>query len=70
MTFNQYNNITTMEDIRTYEERVQDLIRRRYTLSDELALHRQRESKVEEFNEYYAYCEQCKAQARKEARDE
>ena len=59
-----------MEDIRTYEERVQDLIRRRYTLSDELALHRQRESKAAEFNEYYAYCEQCKAQARKETRDE
>lgn len=44
----------------TYEERVEQLIRERYSLGAELAIQRQRETKVEEFNEYYAYCEECK----------
>ena len=42
------------------------LIRRRYTVSQELALLRQRESKPEEFAEYDAYAEACKAEARAE----
>lgn len=50
----------------TYEERVVELIRERYSLDDELAILRQRDSKEEEFGEYFAYCEQCKARARAE----
>lgn len=54
-------------DIRaTYDERVEELIRERYTVGQELALQRQREEKGEEFAEYYAYCEACKAQAKRE----
>ena len=49
-----------------YEAEVERLIRRRYTVSQELALLRQRESKPEEFAEYDAYAEACKAEARAE----
>jgi hypothetical protein len=50
--------------IPTYEERVEQLIRERYSLSAELAIQRQRETKAEEFNEYFAYCEECKIKAK------
>ena len=44
----------------TYAERVEYLIRKRYTVSDEIAILRQREEKVEEFAEYNAFAEECK----------
>lgn len=47
-----------------YGERVERLIRERYTLSDELALSRQRETKAEEFAEYFQFCEECKARVK------
>lgn len=50
----------------TYEERVVEKIRERYTVDDELALLRQRDVKPDEFAEYNAYCEACKAEARAE----
>ena len=50
----------------TYEERVELLIRSRYSLNDELAIQRQRETKPSEFEEYFAYCEECKALAKSE----
>ena len=50
----------------TYEERVEQLIRERYSLNQELAIQRQRETKVEEFNAYYEYCEECKQIAKEE----
>lgn len=50
----------------TYEERVEQLIRERYSLNEELAIQRQRDTKVDEFNEYYAYCEECKRIAKEE----
>ena len=49
-----------------YKWRVQELIAKRYDMSDELALHRQRDTKVEEFAVYNTYCEDCKKQAHKE----
>lgn len=36
-------------------------IRERYTLSEELAILRQKETKPNEYKEYNDYCEQCKA---------
>ena len=48
----------------TYEERVVQLIRERYDLAAELAILRQRDSKPDEFEEYNAYCEECKAKAK------
>ena len=47
-----------------YAGMVQSLIRKRYTLEEELAVQRQREEKPEEFAQYFAYCETCKQKAR------
>ncbi len=47
-----------------YAKRVNRLIRRRYTLSDELALLRRREEAPEAFAAYTAYAEECKARAK------
>lgn len=48
-----------------YPELVEELIRQRYTITQELALNRQRDTKVEEFNEYNTYCENCKVEAKR-----
>ena len=48
-------------DYMTYEEIVNAEIRRRYTISQEFAILRQKDEKPEEYSEYFAYCEQCKA---------
>lgn len=53
----------------TYEERVEQLIRECYSLNQELAIQRQRETKPDEFTEYFAYCEECKATAKEEFAD-
>ncbi len=47
-----------------YGETVNGLIRRKYTLSEELAILRQRDTKSEEFEAYNAYAESCKEEAR------
>lgn len=50
--------------IPTYEQRVAELIRQQYTIDDELAIQRQRDTKPNEFAQYNAFCEQCKQTAR------
>ena len=50
----------------SYEELVVQKIRERYTIDDELAILRQRETKPDEFAEYNDFCEQCKAEAKNE----
>lgn len=50
----------------SYDELVDSKIRARYTISQEFAILRQRDTKPEEFTEYNAYCEQCKAEAKAE----
>lgn len=47
-----------------YPALVQDLINEKYSIFDELAILRQRSVKKAEFNEYNAYCEECKAKAK------
>lgn len=49
-----------------YMEYVDRLIRRKYSVSAELAILRQRDSKPEEFAEYNAYADECKARAKRE----
>ena len=49
-----------------YEQRVVSRIRERYSIDDELAILRQRDSKPEEFAEYNAYVEKVKAEERGE----
>ena len=49
-----------------YKQRVIDLIREKYSIDDELAIQRQRDSKVEEFNEYNQFVESVKIIAHNE----
>lgn len=49
-----------------YERRVDELIRSRYTLSQELAIIRQQATKSEEYQAYFDYCEECKTKAKVE----
>lgn len=49
-----------------YKAQIEGLIRERYSINDEIAIIRQRDSKPDEYVEYNAYCEGCKAVARKE----
>lgn len=49
----------------TYEDVASMLIRTRYSMDAEFAIQRQRDSKPEAFAEYDAFCEDCKAEAKK-----
>ena len=45
---------------------MQTLIREQYSIADELAILRQRDTKPDEFAAYFEYAEQCKTQAEKQ----
>lgn len=45
----------------SYEEAVNAEIRKRYSVSQEFAILRQRDEKPAEYAAYFAYCEECKA---------
>lgn len=47
-----------------YEQRVVNRIRAKYSIDDELAILRQRDTKPEEFEQYNAFVEQIKAEER------
>ena len=69
MTYNadDYEEVDEMPvafDETAYKERVERLIRERYTVADELGILRQRDTKPQEFAEYNAFAEQCKTQAK------
>ena len=49
-----------------YANLVSKLIRERYSVDDEMAILRQKETKPDEYEAYNAFCEDCKAKARKE----
>ena len=49
-----------------YENEIIKRIRLKYSLNQELAILRQRDSKPEEFFEYNAYVESCKSQVKEE----
>jgi len=71
MTYNaddyeEVDELPVTIDESAYKERVERLIRERYSVADELALLRQREAKPQEFAEYNAFAEQCKVQAKTE----
>ena len=55
---------TEEETQAAYENAVNALIREKYTLSQELAILRQRDTKPEEYAAYNEYCEDCKAKAK------
>ena len=47
-----------------YENKIVALIRKKYNVNQELAILRQRETKPLEYQEYYDYVEQCKAEVK------
>ena len=49
---------------RLYGDVVESFISEKYTNGQEKAIQRQSNTKPEEFEEYFAYCEQCKVRAR------
>lgn len=54
---------------KAYEDKVDSLIRGRYSLSEELGILRQRDTKKAEYDAYFAYCEQCKSEAKEWLRE-
>lgn len=64
----QYIDVAPEEEIPTpsipYEQRVVNRIREKYSIDDELAILRQRDTKPEEFAEYNAFVEMVKAEER------
>ena len=49
---------------RLYPNLVSRLIRERYSIDDEMAILRQRDTKPDEYEAYNAFCEECKARAK------
>lgn len=47
-----------------YENKIVALIRKKYNVNQELAILRQRDTKPLEYQEYYDYVEQCKAEVK------
>ena len=50
--------------VQEYESMVEQLIAEKYTIQQEIAIQRQRETKPEEFAEYNQFCEECKIKAK------
>ena len=48
-----------------YPQLVETLIELRYNVKQELAINRQRDTKPLEFEEYNAYCQACKLEAKR-----
>lgn len=55
---------TERVELLDYGHIVCKLIRKRYSESEEFAIHRQRDEKPADWLEYYLYCEECKSIAR------
>ena len=66
LTFNtiKYNERKSKELTMQYENMIVNEIRKKYSLNQELAILRQRDSKFIEYQEYFDYVEQCKAKAK------
>lgn len=60
----EVDEIPQTTNTKAYEDKVDSLIRNRYSLSEELGILRQKDVKKAEYDAYFAYCEQCKAEAR------
>lgn len=60
----EVDEIPQTTNTKAYEDKVDSLIRGRYSLSEELGILRQKDVKRAEYDAYFAYCEQCKAEAR------
>lgn len=63
-SLDKYNARKELEKTEQYEDLVVAEIRKKYSVNQELAILRQRETKTEEFEEYNSYVEDCKAKAK------
>ena len=66
MTAEEIAQINSEKPVLTYDELVDAEIRKRYSVSQEFAILRQKDEKPMEYAEYYAYCEECKAKVKAE----
>ena len=65
--YDPYNVVLSAEEKqKRYEMYVEELIRKKYTLGQELAILRQSTTKPDEFQIYNDYAEECKSIAKKE----
>ena len=67
ITEQEYLELTKPKEINikpSYEDLVISKIRKKYTLDEELAILRQRDTKPKEFADYNDYCEACKQSAK------
>ena len=55
-----------ISEMMSYEDYVDFLIREKYSISEEFSILRQKETKPEEYQEYFDFCEECKSKAKKE----
>lgn len=62
----KYNARKQKENEAKYEDLIVSKIRKKYSVNQELAVLRQRDSKPEEYQEYFNYVEQCKKEAKEE----
>lgn len=58
--------LSRIKNTNEYPQLVENKIRKKYSVSAEFAILRQRNSKPEEFAEYNAFCELCKSEAKNE----
>lgn len=65
LTAEEISLISENKPVISYKERVISRIREKYSIDDELAILRQRDTKPEEYEEYNAFVEQIKAEERK-----
>lgn len=65
-TVEEYEEVDTIPKYTQgeYAKKVEELIREKYSLSDELAVLRQRDEKPNEYSDYYTYAEECKVKAK------
>ena len=64
--YEEVDELPVSFDETAYKAAVERLIRERYTVADEFGILRQRDTKPQEFAEYNAFAEACKAKARAE----
>ena len=60
----KYNARKQKQDNDEYENKIVALIRKKYNINQELAILRQKDTKPQEYQEYYNYAEQCKAEVK------
>ena len=60
----EVDEIPQTTNTNAYEDKVDSLIRNRYSLREELGTLRQKDVKKAEYDAYFAYCEQCKSEAK------